>query len=247
MAGIIVDRDSDKRIQMSNNRWARRFSIGTNWTSARIGIRFGIRDSGAAVGGNPNLAFGFCSGTTNIYGASTVDHFVGIQCYPDVASWSRRTGIAPKIGYESNGGGGGVLTGVQLVAKNPLGVNAINGEFNGSSGLGDRAILMSGPSTLRRELIIGLTKPGTHWTIQCSYTVRAISGDVDALADVSKATFLADMVATFGSFNNNHAIGYIDTSDFINESNGDLDSMCFYTNVASPQIEISDIAVSRLA
>lgn len=247
MAGIIVDRDSDKRIQMSNNRWARKFSMGATWITARIGIRFGIRDSGAGIGGNPNFAFGFCSGTTNIYGAATVDNFVGIQCYPDVVSWSRRTGTAPKMGYETNGGGGGVLLGVQLIAKTQAGENAINGGFNGGSGVGDRALLFSGPSTLRRELIIELTRPGTHWNIKCSYTCRAISGDIDALADISKATFLADMVAAWGAFNNNHSIGGDDLSDFIDESNGELNSMCFYTNVSTPQIEISDIAVSRLA
>lgn len=54
---------------------ARRIDLGT-WTRVRFGATIQLNADGVAF--TPDLAFGFCKGSANVYGDASVDHFVGV-------------------------------------------------------------------------------------------------------------------------------------------------------------------------
>jgi hypothetical protein len=82
MSAIIKLRDTDKRIQLVNSQILRPLSFGTDWTKLRIALRMtASTDPGISVAG-PVLAFGVCGGTTNGFGSSTTTNFVGISPAP---------------------------------------------------------------------------------------------------------------------------------------------------------------------
>src|ERR1044071_2239566 len=91
----------DKKISMSNSHFARLHGIAS-WNQIRIAMRFGSTDSGINITGTPEFSVGLCAGTTNIYGDSSTDHFIGVQTY--AGTWSRFTTNGSWTGYTPGAG-----------------------------------------------------------------------------------------------------------------------------------------------
>lgn len=74
--GTIISRHALLWAQSNNSINARSVNLGT-WTTVRVGWLWSIRQD--ALGTiDPNFAFGFCSGTTALYGDASATHFVGV-------------------------------------------------------------------------------------------------------------------------------------------------------------------------
>src|ERR1041385_7736295 len=237
MAGAIILTGSDKRIKMSNNQWARR--IGTNWQQLRLGMRLGIRDGGGGIGATPRFAFGLCSGTENIMGDASATHFVGFRTIQ--SSWTRKTS-ADKIAYVT--GTTAFPSGFQQLCRQ---VGATITQLSTTY-----PVNLIGPADLHwTTLYIDFYKPGTHWRVRMrGWGVSADGNPAFHSSDPTKADFLAEMITTDPTISGDtseNIFDFTDTSDLINEGDGELDSFNVFYNVASPELEISDIAVARLA
>ena len=90
-SNTILDTAGDQYLEVDTARWARPLpaDILTGWTGIRIGFRMLMGDSGANLTGTPLLAFGLCSGGTDIMGDATTTHFVGGLTAD--ATWTRAT------------------------------------------------------------------------------------------------------------------------------------------------------------
>lgn len=67
----------DTRLQLGYEEFVRPLSMGTNWQSLRIGIRFAINDSARVAISNWALVMGVCQGNTSLLAASTTDWIGG--------------------------------------------------------------------------------------------------------------------------------------------------------------------------
>lgn len=91
MANIITDFAGEKRVVMTDARFARKPLTGffAGWSHIRVALYALVTDSGANITGTPRWAFGVCAGSTNIMGDATTTHFCG--AISNVATWNRST------------------------------------------------------------------------------------------------------------------------------------------------------------
>ena len=75
-------------IELNHSLVVREFNLITgSWTTLRIGMLYGITSgSRTSISGTPRFAFGICSGSTNVYGDSQTDHFLGF--HTNMATWT---------------------------------------------------------------------------------------------------------------------------------------------------------------
>lgn len=70
--------ESTKVISMANGQMVRSLSMGSSWDKIRIGFRYRINTE-YDIPGSPEFSIGLCSGTTNTFGSTTCDNFIGIM------------------------------------------------------------------------------------------------------------------------------------------------------------------------
>lgn len=220
----------DKRIDLDNSQFARVMSIGTTWNSIRIGLRWSFTDSGGNITGTPRFAFGVCSGTTNIFGDATCDNFVG--AISNTASWTRNAG--PPVWYNSGG-----FTGPYMWTARKVGASLTLGNelFAGS---GESFAVAADPATgYRSVMLLTITKGSPNYTLQLFYTLAAYN------VDVSYADFYALVDAAVPARTN--YLTSLSRTIACDESTGSFNAVNFHWSKASPNIELSDIAVARLS
>jgi len=92
MASIItrtINGEVDQRLVLSGEQCGRTMSIGNNWTSMRLGVRFSINRTSAYTA-PPTLFAGICSGTSEMYADGTTKHFIGVRS--NASNWGYATG-----------------------------------------------------------------------------------------------------------------------------------------------------------
>jgi len=215
----------DKRIRLTNSNAARLWSadVGTSWSKIRIGCRIGIEDTGAGLTSTPRFAFGICSGTSNIYMDATTTHWCGILT--NAATWSRFTG--PTF-YQIAAGG--------LVVAKRIGSTLTTG-----SGIGDYSNWHDCAAATRKALFLDITKGSPNFTFNLFYEHGAFSS-----VDVSLATLLAQLPLSSPAITDHESSSNV-TLAIDEATNGYFNAVNFAWDRTSPAIEISDMAVVKLA
>lgn len=81
MSQQLITYTGDRRLALANGEAIRQPIWYSSWSRIRIGLLFSIDRNGSTsnITGTPLLAFGLCSGTTNIFISGTSDHVVGAK------------------------------------------------------------------------------------------------------------------------------------------------------------------------
>lgn len=210
----------DKRIVLSNSQFARLLPIST-WSKLRIGVRWHMRNNGANLGTGPRLAVGLCRNTTNLFGDSTTDHFVG---WVTDGSWAFFT---PPNQYTTLGGkpatriGSTLTLGTVFAAGNNIPADA------------------AGSSNDRKIFFVDITKGSPNFTI-------ALFAWSSGAIDVTNNQFLIQMEAATPSLTNHAAVA--SQTIAVNEgTNGTLNAVNLSWSQSTPEVEICDLAIARLS
>lgn len=216
---------ADQRIVLSNSHFARPHGVST-WNKLRLAVRWSMRDSGGNLGGTPVFAAGFCSGNASIFGDASVTHFVGVRT--NGTSWSRIAG--PPIVYDQLAAGAiqsGKMVGTTFtVAQNWL---SVVGYATAEAPTGSRCCWF-----------IDITKGSPNFTFGGYGRINTNAGDIDYSTYITQAEIDAATLA-------NHAACNVGTTAVDEGTNGTLDHINLSWNRTTPEIEISDLAVVRLA
>jgi hypothetical protein len=213
----------DKRIVVSNGTFVRPIPFGTSWTQLRFGIRFHIRDSGATLTGTPRFVMGVCSGSSNIYGDSSTTNFAGIRT--NSGTWTRSA-----TNYE--------VTVNMFAPTKKVATTITDGTvLNTSWRLPNGAAV---PSADRGVFFVDVNKGSPNYT----FDIFKLSSGA-ALVDISRTTFLEQMEVAAPSITN-YATGTT-AGLALDESAGSFDHLSLFWDRTTPEFEICDIAVSRLA
>lgn len=224
MAITILDRTIsavvDKRIVVSNGTWVRPIPFAT-WSQLRFGIRFHMRDSGANLTGTPRFVMGVCSGSTNIYGDASTDNFAGIRT--NSATWTRSAAdysVAVNAFVPTKKVGSTITDGTIL--------NTTMRFTNGAAAAtADRGVIF-----------VDVNKGSPNYTFDIFRAGTSV-------ADISQMTFLEQMEVGAPSITN---YSTVTTAAFaVDETGGSFDHLSFFWDRTTPEIEICDIAVARLA
>ena len=225
MANTIISRtisgSPDHAIRMLNGQFARTLSIGTSWTTIRVGVRWHMENTGADITGTPLLAVGLCAGTTNILGDATTDHWVG--------------GITQAASFTNNAGDFYFGTPLFKPAKK------VNTTLTTGTSFGNGVITTPVTIANRIPMFIDITKGSPNFSLR-----QFILTSGTELGDVTPSEFLGLMesstpVRTGYTFHAAQTIAVDEGTD------GFLDSVNIYWDRAAAAVEISDIAVARFA
>lgn len=220
------DSITDKRIRLSNSQFGRPFNFGT-WSKVRVCFRLGFTDYGASPSGNVNHFLGLCSGTTNMFGDATCQHFVG---FGNTGTWTR-SGSGSSLIYTAAAPSYYTKIGTTLVAS----TNASNGIAYGATADFD--------GKQRKVLFVEYVKlSGTQMNLTAFYRLNN-AGTVD----ISYSDWLNLAEVETGAAYTLHAWGTTRTLSVNEGVNGVLDAVTAYWSRTSPQMEISDIAVVKFA
>lgn len=219
---------ADPRIVLSNSNWARKWaaSVGTSWSHLRLGIRISMQDFGANLTSQPRFAFGMSSGTTNLYQDATTTHWLG--ALSQASSWVRSTG---PVKYDLNDG----VTNPFYLSKR-VGSTLTQGAFI----TGGDCYLVDASVGTRSCLFLDVTKGSPN------FTCNVLQPNSSSPSDVSLNDFLTQIALSTPSLSG-HTSGSGVTLAVDEATNGYFDSMNIAWDRTSPGIEISDMAVVKLA
>ena len=223
----------DTRIRLTNSNFARLWSadVGTNWTTIRVGCRVSVEDSGTSLTSTPRFAFGICSGTSNIFMDATTSNWIGLVTYG--GTWTRSTSPTKYM----LGNGSYFDSGIAAAKRvgSTLTTDAFtNSPFPGATYLFDATVN-------RVALFVDITKGSPNFTVRPTYYKTS------AANDVSVDTFLSQVAVSVPSITG-HQYGNETKSIAIDEAtNGFFNAINVAWDRTSPAIEISDIAVVKLA
>lgn len=213
----------DKRIVVANGTFVRPIPFGTTWSQLRFGIRFHMRDSGANLAGTPRFVMGVCSGSSAIYGDASTTNFAGIRT--NNANWTRSA-----TAYD-------VTTNAFAPTKKVAAVITDGTVLNTSMKFTNGATAATAD---RQVFFVDVNKGSPNYTFDI---FRLTTGS--AIADISRTLFLEQMEIAAPAITG-HATGT--TAAFaLDESAGTFDHLSFFWDRTTPEIEICDIAVARLA
>jgi hypothetical protein len=223
----------DNRIRLTNSNFARLWStdIGTSWTTIRIGCRISIEDSGAATTGTARFAFGVCSGTSNIYMDATTTHWLG--ALTNTADWTRTAGPPARVDMSGYTGGGGVCD--FCPAKRITSTLTVGAIFATAQG-----IVYDCTTENRTAFFLDITKGSPNFTLSVFHRNTATASDVTLTA------YLAQVVLGSPALTN-HATMTSATIAIDEGANGSFNAVNVAWDRTSPAIEISDLAVVKLA
>lgn len=220
------DAIADKRIRLSNSQFGRPFNFGS-WTKIRVCYRLGFTDYGVSPSGNVGLFLGLCSGTTNMVGDATCQHFLGLG---NVGAWTR-SGAFPSTIYTAAAptyyNKIGTVFSSFLTATNAIGYGA-TADVDGKQ---------------RQALFIEYIRTGpTAMNVQAFYRLNTAGS-----ADMTYDNFLAQAEIEVGAAFTLHAWGTQRAVVADEGTNGALNTVTAYWARTNPQMEISDIAVVKFS
>lgn len=218
-SNTILDNAGDQYLAVDTARWARPLStdILTDWTGIRVGFRMLVADSGANLTSTPLLAFGLCSGGTNIMGDATTTHFVGAQSAS--ATWTRATApvrysfttwnASKRVGVTDTSGGNLISTAI------------IHNLYN-------------------RCWFLDIYKGSPNYTLQLFY------GSSTTAAGLSTAIFQTEFRSSVPALSSPaHTLGSAVTLAVDEGVDGTLDHLCFWWNRANA-MHIYDMQARRI-
>lgn len=242
IGALTVNSVLDKRAILSNSGIARRISIGSNWTTIRIGYRVAYTDCGYDADGhiqyvgmmsNPSATL------TNGPQGNVTSHFVGLRWDPS-HPWARISSPA-----QHYGGASVVFQGCKRIGSIDA-LSASAGSFRKSAVITNRFIE-----------IIEITKGSPSYSIH-SVGVNNGSGKTAGVIDIpDKQTLISamenpnDMTYVYQQLNSE--LGTVDgyTSHLLtvaaNESDGELNAVCITWNRTLFPLILSECFWNKLA
>lgn len=218
----------DQRIVLSNSHFARLHGV-SSWSKLRVALRISMTDSGGNLASTPEFFVGLCSGTTNIYKDSTTDHCVGVQTFS--SGWTRNT--SSFTAWYTSGG-----SAIRPIKK--VGSTVTNGSAIGADGLNLPADVTSG-TPHRAVYFVDISTGSPNYTVQTYYwTTGSNFTDWSASDFLTNAELDSPSVSQFGK-SATQTIAVNEGTD------GTLNAVNVYWDRTTPQIEISDLAVVKLA
>jgi len=214
----------DKRAVMSQAQFGRVLTIGTDWTNLRIGIRYSLPDSGANILA-PTFFMGVCSGTTAMIADATTTNFVGLRIGNTSTAFTRGTDANSKVRY----------TTTNLAYP----VKRVNTTTTAGSSV-STSNLLSGDTSLRFNLMAEIAKGSPNYNIKFF-----VHGTVDSV-DISQADFL-DLVAATTPVLAGYTWNAGPNNIACDEAAGAFDTVNLYWDKITPGVEVSDIAIARIA
>lgn len=220
------DSIDDKRIRLSNSQFGRPFSVGS-WTKLRVCFRFGFTDYGTNLPGTVLSYMGLCSGTTNMLGDNTCQHFVG---HGIVGAYTR-SGTLPNLIY---------TTGAPFFYKK-VGTT-FTPTLSQSNGAGYGAMADTDGKQRFALFIEYLRVSPTAIQLTSFYRLNTNGG-----GDISYNDWLAAAETEVGLTYSLHSWGTARQLTVDEGTDGVLDTVTAHWSRTSPQMEISDIAVVKFA
>lgn len=222
MANTIIDLGGgEKIVRMSNARFARlpEALIFSGWVTLRLALRLKITDSGGNLTGTPRFAWGFCAGTTNIMGDTSVDHFVGLRSYS--GTWTRST------------------TETRYGTVNITGAKQVGATVTDASASG--AVHVSLFHVNQYKLFFcDITKGSPN------YTFNGFSPTSNSTSNPTASDFLTQSVLGSPAFTG-HAAGTNRTLAVDEGTDGTLNACGVWWNQTASTIDIADMRVVQLA
>ena len=217
----------DNRVRLINSNFARLWStdVGTSWTKIRIGCRISIEDSGANLASTPRFYFGVCSGTSNIVMDSTTTHWVGLRTIDP--SWVRVAG--PPAYYRMDD-----------ATSAPTFSKRVSATFTDSTQQGNDVYVYDCTTSNRSVIFLDITKGSPNFTLLMFNRQTTTASDVDS------ATYLAQLALSSPTIIY-HAAGLARTIATDEGANGSFTAVNIGWDRTSPAIELSDVAVVKLA
>lgn len=214
----------DQKVVQDNDLIARKTSVGTNWTTLRVGARLAVNNNGNTLPFTPKWWFGLCSGTSNVPGDQTPTNFIGIG-FVQTVQFSYSAGA-----YGQLGGQGFALTKI---------VNGV--ETQSGSALATLGI--SGDPTVRNIFIVEIVKGSPNYTYNFWHPAL-----LAATTDYSLETLMLQMLITPWVTNSTLPQYNADTGTIaFDEAAGALDSVCHYWSPDNRSMEISEMAWVKMA
>jgi hypothetical protein len=219
---------TDKRLKLVAQEAIRPMSIGSDWTTIIIGIRYNITDLGANMTGTPRLTLGVCHGTAHGYQSVTTANWVGMRT--GLGTWTRNAG-----GYYSHGGTGTF----DLRTK-------VGNTITGGGQTNTTTVYTLWDLEKRGMLGVRLTKV-TSTTMSASALFA--SSTTTSVYDVSEQTLLSAMESTtsattgytWSAINSGAA-----STAFDEDANGALNCVSIAWSRSDTDLEISDVVVARM-
>jgi len=216
----------EERASLANSHFARPHGVAT-WNKLRIALRLSSTDTGAVIGGTPEFAVGLCAGTTNIYGDATTDHFAGLHTH---GSQFDRGTVGGVPYYASTGSTVRPIKKVvsTVTTGTDIAVTAV-------------VVLGDAASAFHRVLLfVDITKGSPNYTFSLFWFTAG------GLVDASASDFAIQAASASPTFSQ-HQMSTGQTLAVDEATNGTLNCVNLLWDKATPQIEISDLAVVRLS
>lgn len=182
-----------------------------------------MRDSGANLTGTPRFVMGVGSGQTNIYGDTSTDNFAGIRT--NAGTWTR------------------AATNYSAAVNSYAPTKKVGSTITDGTVLNTSMQITNGAAAAtadRQVFFVDINKGSPNYTFDI---FRLPSGG--AINDISRTTFLEQMEIAAPAIT-----GYttVTTAAFaVDEVGGSFDNISFFWDRTTPEMEICDIAITRLA
>lgn len=220
-SAVIVDSGTDKRVSLSNASFARPFNIGS-WSELRVAVRIQMLGSASLTNLNPILFIGLCSGSASqVLDANTTNAF-GLRY--SAATWTFSTATTPDS-YS--------ITQAKAASK------VVNTWTDGTA--------VATNTLLTAEAVVGdppmiiahIIKGSPNYTCNIFYPTAATSA-------TTRDEFLTQAVAVTPT-QTSHTWDSAGNTVAFDEVAGTLDHVCIGYNRSEATVEITDIAVVKMA
>ena len=229
---------NDKRLILQTGQAARVLSIGTSWSTIRIGARLAFDDLGVTVRGNPRFYMGVLSspsaGLANGPLTDTTSHFVGN--IDQGTSWVRATSPTRYTVASSTSAKG------KKVGATVTGIATAGGQR-----------LYSGDTTIRVIQIGEIVKGSPNFTIRLAQNTSTSTPADTTITQLETAMEAASMVAAVAYLDGEGIGDYVnvsssDTAIAVDEgTDGSLDAICVAWSIDSPACYVSEVLFNKIA
>lgn len=221
----------DERIVLSNSQFARPFTIAT-WTTLRIALRLSMNNTGANII-TPAFYVGISSGSTNLIMDATTTHWCGLKTN---GTWNY---------FLAAGGAPTQYYGLNPRATKRVGSTTTD---NATPTITTASCIPANAAIAMRCLyFVDITRVGYPGSGSYSFNTKLIyDSGASASNDVSVANF-TDKADDVSPTQTSHLAGTAKTLTVDEGTNGVFNHVNCGWDQATPTIEISDLAVVKIA
>ncbi len=227
----VVSSVQDQRILLANSNFARPHGVAT-WNKLRLGVRL-VGNGTASISGSPQLAIGFCSGTSGLFLDLSCTHFVGMVT---TGGWAYNQAGPPTPPVPNNWVGNPFFKSATKIGST---LTVHSGFFSGAS-----TAISADPLGLRGLYMIDIERGSPNYTMEVFLRVGYESQHDTSVEDlltqiISTSPVLPDHLFNYSGSPVSFPVDEIGA--------GTLDCVTVAWDQVFSTIEVCDIAVARLA